>query len=698
MINTLRKPKILLATMALVMMLSFGLAVVQNQIIGVSATLHPIMFVSPGELEFGLSFPQEKRTGEFVVVGKNYGSTIQYIVTHERKPLPDGYNGDGEDQNMPGYYRNLCPYLNESIEEDETDTPMHATVDPCQWVEGKLKCGPDNVDYWQVLFDVPTIKGYVDQGFVGIPIEAPGDYGCDVKVAFFEGTYCGDSVKQSPNNSGVGGPKNDGYEDCDGTDGVTEGYECTKNCILKLINGPTCTDNDADGYNKESGDCGTVDCNDNNYDINPGATEVCDNLDNNCDGQTDEGGVCDVCENGQQIACNTGLYGICAAGVQVCSSGQWGSCVQNNQSTSEICNGLDDDCDDQVDEDGVCEVPAECTPGQERSCNTGLPGICAPGTQTCEAGNTNSSPHWGSCVQNTQSTAEICSNGLDDDCDGSADSADSDCEVIGSECGNEVCEQGETCSSCPIDCGDCLISIGGGGGGGGIMGLYIHTVKIAKGATPGSALVTWFTNLPANSRVIYDIVPHINLGTPPNYNYAWSTDTYNNPPDRVTFHTIIIVDLIKNTKYYFRPISAASPEVAGEEVGFIVDEEGEIVPVTPPPPQSEEETSGGQEEGATTPPPAEESAGTGQPTGVGASVTFTPAPEGQVLGEEATSTPTTTEEVAPTSENEQATTTPVFGGFLPGFCCNFWCIIIIIIIVLVISYIYFRQKKDEGNK
>lgn len=52
---------------------------------------------------------------------------------------------------------------------------------------------------------------------------------------------------------------------------------------------PTCTDADGDGYSIEGGACGEIDCDDDNYDINPGATEICDGIDNNCDGVIDEG-------------------------------------------------------------------------------------------------------------------------------------------------------------------------------------------------------------------------------------------------------------------------------------------------------------------------------------------------------------------------------------------------------------------------
>lgn len=62
--------------------------------------------------------------------------------------------------------------------------------------------------------------------------------------------------------------------------------------IIVLYNNSSCTDNDDDGYAVEGGECGPIDCNDSDPTVNPGATEVCDGVDNNCDGQIDEGGVC----------------------------------------------------------------------------------------------------------------------------------------------------------------------------------------------------------------------------------------------------------------------------------------------------------------------------------------------------------------------------------------------------------------------
>lgn len=52
-----------------------------------------------------------------------------------------------------------------------------------------------------------------------------------------------------------------------------------------------------------------------------------------------------VCTTGQTQPCQTGLQGICALGTRTCTNNAWGTCVQNQQPTTEICgNGIDEDC------------------------------------------------------------------------------------------------------------------------------------------------------------------------------------------------------------------------------------------------------------------------------------------------------------------------------------------------------------------
>src|SRR5206468_10471770 len=72
------------------------------------------------------------------------------------------------------------------------------------------------------------------------------------------------------------------------------------------------------------------------------SAETCDNVDNDSNGQTDEGNP------GGGAACATGIPGIRAAGTTACQSGTL-VCNQNLQPGTEVCNALDDDCDDTAD-------------------------------------------------------------------------------------------------------------------------------------------------------------------------------------------------------------------------------------------------------------------------------------------------------------------------------------------------------------
>ena len=96
------------------------------------------------------------------------------------------------------------------------------------------------------------------------------------------------------------------------------------------------------------------------------SVEVCNGKDDDCDGVVDN----DVTGG----ACNTGKLGVCAAGTATCTNGVPG-CAQTTQSSAEVCNSKDDDCDGTVDNG---------TSGA--SCGTGKNGVCAAGTTTCANG------------------------------------------------------------------------------------------------------------------------------------------------------------------------------------------------------------------------------------------------------------------------------------------------------------------------
>lgn len=109
-----------------------------------------------------------------------------------------------------------------------------------------------------------------------------------------------------------------------------------------LIDGNLACDGDADGdsYNQ------CMDCDDDNLDIYPGATEICDGLDNDCDEGTADG------MGEQQIgqACDGLDLDLCAEGVFVCGGAEGLVCDDTTPDNVEICDdGLDNDCDGVVD-------------------------------------------------------------------------------------------------------------------------------------------------------------------------------------------------------------------------------------------------------------------------------------------------------------------------------------------------------------
>lgn len=77
-----------------------------------------------------------------------------------------------------------------------------------------------------------------------------------------------------------------------------------------------------------------------------------------------------------------------------------------------------------------------------------------------------------------------------------------------------------------------------------------------------SATITWTTDHESTSRVVFDTVSHLTLGSDTNYGYAFSTQEDSN---LVRSHSVVISGLKSGTKYYFRTVSHGSPEAVSAE-------------------------------------------------------------------------------------------------------------------------------------
>jgi hypothetical protein len=168
--------------------------------------------------------------------------------------------------------------------------------------------------------------------------------------------------------------------------------------------------------------------------------EVCDGIDNNCDGRTDEEGAagCSIYfrdADGDGSGDESDPRCLCGPQAPYTTT-QGGDCSDRTAAigphAAEVCNGFDDNCNGQVDEEGAIGcVPTYVDADGDRF------GAVGSARCLCAAEGSHVTVVGGDCDDSSPDVfpgaLEIC-NGVDDDCDGQTD------EVLGGNPATTGCE------------------------------------------------------------------------------------------------------------------------------------------------------------------------------------------------------------------------------------------------------------------
>jgi hypothetical protein len=237
---------------------------------------------------------------------------------------------------------------------------------------------------------------------------------------------------------------------------------CTDAADLNCDGSIGYADADGDGF------AACEECDDGDAAVNPAATELCNGIDDNCDGAIDEGGAwlwyADVDSDGfgdpaiAYTSCTTlsgyvndatdcddtdsavypGAFETCADAIDLNCDGSigysdadgdgWAACIECddgdaavNPDATEICDGIDNNCDGSVDEGGFTTWYADADGDGYGDPSTSATGCTAPTGYVAD----------GTDCDDTDATfhpgaTESCTDAVDYNCDGSVGLTDAD--------------------------------------------------------------------------------------------------------------------------------------------------------------------------------------------------------------------------------------------------------------------------------
>jgi hypothetical protein len=198
----------------------------------------------------------------------------------------------------------------------------------------------------------------------------PNDYNCDGSVGYADNDGDGFAACEECDDANAANYPG-ATEVCDGADNDCDGTVDEADAVDAST---WYADADTDGY----GDPATAqtacdapagfvadatDCDDTDTAVNPASAEVCDGVDNDCDGTVDEDTAADASvwyadADGDGFGDAASALSSCSAPSGYVADGD--DCDDTNAAVSpsalELCNGLDDDCDGDVDEDSSLDV------------------------------------------------------------------------------------------------------------------------------------------------------------------------------------------------------------------------------------------------------------------------------------------------------------------------------------------------------